>query len=268
MVRVQLYRLSTALLGLVENLIALKRALHNGFWLGLLDNRHLHEVDRAHYSGAGGYLGDEHNLRGLREWEERAIADHMAGAHSFLVLAAGGGREVIALLDRGHEAEGWECNPDLVATGNRILAERGADVRLHVSERDRCPPVMGTYDAILVGWSAYTHIQGRARRVRLLEELRPHLAPDGKILVSFLFRRGPELRLRITARVASPLRRLRGAEAVELGDDLIPTFAHLFTEEEIRVELEQAGYDILSFRTAGYSHAVARPQRRRESTCP
>jgi hypothetical protein len=129
---------------------------------------------------------------------------------------------------------------------------------MELMERDQCPSLESTYDAVVIGWSAYMHIMGRAHRLRLLSDLRQHLADGAPVLLSFFFRTGSERRHRITAAVANAVRRLLGRELVQLGDDLAPAYCHFFTRDEVRAELEEAGYEMALYSTSGYGHAVGR----------
>jgi hypothetical protein len=60
------------------------------------------------------------------------------------------------------------------------------------------------------------------------------------------------------AKIASAVRRLRRDEPVELGDWLAPNFFHLFSEEEIRAELRDAGFRVDHYAGQPYGHALAR----------
>jgi hypothetical protein len=151
-VLVYVYRLSARLLWLVEQALSLLRALHTGIWLGLLDRVDLHRLDELEYRArAGRYLSDEHNLGGLREWEAAAVDAHFGDARRVVVLGAGAGREVLALARAGRWVDGFECNQDMVAKGQRLIAEQGGDVSLNAMERDRCPALDGSYDAAVIG---------------------------------------------------------------------------------------------------------------------
>ncbi len=258
-VLVRAYRLSSRLLSLVEQTLSVLRAFHSGFWLGLLDRADLHRLDELEYRARKGrYLSDEHNLGGLREWEAAAVDAHFGNARRIVVLGAGAGREVLALARAGRRVDGFECNQEMVAVGQRLLVSRGIDASLSTMERDRCPALDGRYDAAVIGWGMYTHVQGRPVRERLLVDLARHLAPGSPVLVSFLFRHQGRRRLAITSATANALRRMLGRELVEGGDTLVSSFTHLFSEEEVRAELESAGYEVLRYSTAGYGHAVAR----------
>jgi hypothetical protein len=64
--------------------------------------------------------------------------------------------------------------------------------------------------------------------------------------------------MRLTATIANRLRRVRGRQAAEIGDDLVPNFVHFFSESEIATEFESGGFQMVEFSSAGYPHAIAK----------
>jgi SAM-dependent methyltransferase len=255
---VRLYAWANRALALLEGGVRLARALHVGFWLGVLRREHLHLADELYYGGHGRYTDDAHNLSGLLGWEADAVDRHFGGVESVVVLGAGAGREVIALAERGLEVVGHEVHPALVAEGRRLLAERGLPATLEPMARDRCPELAGTFAGAVIGWAAYTHVQGRETRVRLLADLREHLVPGAPLLLSFLYRDGRERDFKLIAGLGSAVRRLLGREPLDEGDTVVRTYVHFFTRDEVRSELASAGYELLHHSTTGYGHAVAR----------
>lgn len=91
-------------------------------------------------------------------------------------------------------------------------------------------------------------VPGRDRRVALLRGLRPRVPAGAPVLVSFFSRSPGGRREQVVAAVANPVRRLRGARPVDLGDDLVPDFAHRFTRAEIAAELSAGGFGLRDFR--------------------
>jgi hypothetical protein len=234
-------------------------ALHEGIWLGLLDRHLLNEVTRAHYQGSRIYAARDHNLSGLRPWERSAVERFFNGRSSILVGAAGGGREMLALLRGGFQVDAFECTPDLVTTGEQLVREQGYSGKFIACAADRVPSECGRYDAALVGCGAYSHMAGRATRVAFLRELRSHVRSGGPILLSFFVRYGAG-RARAAAAVARWIRRLRRSnERVELGDMLHGGgFEHWFSEAEIRDEMNAAGLSVDYYSEDPLGHLVAR----------
>jgi hypothetical protein len=260
--RIRAYRAATIRR---RQLLKLANACFDGFWLGLLDRAALDRLDELFYSRgqdvengrAFTYLDEQHNLAGLRDWEAAAIEAHFPPGARVIVTGAGGGREVIALLERGFDAVGYEPNEALVAAGSELIRRLGHEDRLRVSERDAFPPDAPSCDAVLVGWGSYMLIPGRARRLAFLRAVRRSLPEGAPILCSFFLRRPNARYFTIVAETANLLRRIRRAERVERGDTIGHNFVHSFTRAEIEAELAEGGFRLVAFAAEPYGHAVA-----------
>lgn len=234
------------------------RALHDGIYLGLLDPNDLNEVTQHTYSQSKIYPDDAYNLSGLFPWEQSAVDQFFNGCKSVLVAAAGGGREVIALVRRGIRADGFECNPQLLETAQRLLAREGLAANIVSAPADEVPTSFGLYDGGIVGYGAYRHLVGRQARVEFLRRFRGHLGPGGPLLLSFQLR-GESRRDRLVLKIAKLLGELRRAKVpAELGDILFDRFEHRFTRDEVEAELAAAGFKLAHLDQTLVSHAVAR----------
>jgi hypothetical protein len=242
-------------LATVDRMTRVARGAADGLWLGVLDLDELHRLDAAYYAGERMYLDDGYNRRGLWAWEREALDGWFPTEGRVAVTGAGAGREVLALVERGYDAVGYECNADLAAAGNALLDGRA---RIEPAPRDRFPDGVGPVDGLIVGWGSYSHLFGRAARVEFLRGVAGALRPGAPVLVSFLARQGASGRFRVAGSVGSGLRRLRGRPPLDLGDALVPAYAHYFTEDELRAELLEAGLEPLHHATTGYGRAVAR----------
>lgn len=143
---------------------------------------------RASYTQGGGVFA-----QGLWPWE-RALLGHpaLATARTFLLGGAGGGREALALLERGHRVVAFEPSPLLCAASRRALAGRDAVVLegsyegLLGSERGRATlRAQGPFDAVLLGWGSLSHVTEAAQREALFASL-AELAPGAPVAFSFL----------------------------------------------------------------------------------
>jgi hypothetical protein len=242
----------------IQRLPPIPRAIVAGLWLGLLSRVDLHHVDEDFYSEhLSTYASDEHNRRGLFEWERVAIEAHFNGRRNILVGAAGTGRELLALRKLGFCPFGFECHPELVEIGREFLAREHVDAELEYAPRDTCPPIAPEFEAAIVGWSGYTLIGPSVRRVAFLRQLRRLIDDGAPVLLSFHYRLEDDSSLRICHWIASILRCIRRDEPAEFGDSLAPNYLHFFSEEEIRGETAAAGLRLVSYSTSGYGHAIA-----------
>jgi hypothetical protein len=224
------------------------RGAINGLWLGLLSDAGFRLLDERYYDDAAGYRTDEWNERGLFDWERDHVAKHFERGNRVLVLACGGGREVLALLNEGFEATGYEPHPALVTYAREFLAARGYESHVHPAQRDEFPPAAVSADGVVLGWGAFSLVRRRARRIALLSEARRRLPAGGPILLSFYARSSDSRELRMTKAAASGLRRLRGHPPAELGDTLSPNFVHIFTRPRLAEEVRAAGLELADYR--------------------
>jgi hypothetical protein len=150
----------------------------------------------------------------------------------------------------------------LAASCRSLLVGQAVEVQVLEAAPDAVPDGLASYDGAIIGWGAYMHIPGRARRIAFLGQLRRHIRPGGPLLVSYFARRVDGRAFRSKAAIARVIRRLRfSSEPVEIGDSLDRTFDHWFTESDIRSELEQAGFETVSTAADPYGHAVATSRR-------
>ena len=232
--------------------------MHQGLWLGLLDVDDYRHSGSIYYREAGTFAEREHNLSGLKPWERRIHEDHFQSAGSILVPAAGGGREMLALLDEGHGVDGFDCTPELVEVGLELLRERGAEARLLLTEPDEVPDELaGPYDGLWVGWGGYMHIAGRERRVQFLRQLRDRVEEGAPIVLSFWMSPHSSRRLRLIRGLANLVLALRlERRRVEPGDCLPGSFDHHFEQAEVEAEMREGGFEPFGVDEMPYGRAV------------
>lgn len=238
-----------------------------GAFLGVMDREALAALDARYYDerrepvggSTAAYVEAAHMHSGFFDWEAAAVREHFPASGNVVVTGAGAGREVRAALAVGLDAVGYEPNPRLVAAGNALFEREGERARLRSSARDEFPTLDAPPDALIVGWTSYAHIPGRARRLAFLNRARAQLREGTPVLMSFWMREAANRRyMEVVRRVASVARPLTGGEPPELGDLLAPLFVHCFTEREIRAECSASGFECVAFHTAPYPHAIAR----------
>jgi hypothetical protein len=237
---------------------SVQTAVFDGIALGLFDRPLLHAIDELKYDAAARYFEEDYNRSGLTLWELQALERSFPRHGRLLLLAAGAGRELLALTRLGYEVDASEPHPGLVRRANELLAADGSTARVQAAPRDALPEdAIGPYDGLIIGWGAFSLIQGRDRRIALLRALRDRARPGAPLLLSFLCRPRGSRRFKLTATIGNALRRVRiRAEPVELGDGLSYEFMHHFTREEIEQDLRSAGFEPVFYSPRPYGHAV------------
>lgn len=242
----------------------------------------IHPADRASltaalYSSQSTYLPGGHRFRsGLFAWEKRALdGDVFPRSGRALVGAAGAGREVMALIERGFEVVAFDpCVPFVEAARSVAPTDRATIV--HASYADLVDAVTtqrgplaeacaAPFDVVVLGWGSLSHVMPASARSDLLRAIRA-VAPRAPVLASFALE--PEVahpRPGSKGRVRDTLRRafgaLRAPGASEVGDHFFPNtgfFSYLGSDEVVRLAWE-AGYEVRSFDEVPYAHAVLVP---------
>nr|ARD09206.1 DivMT [Prochloron didemni] len=241
-----------------KEIIFALNAFFIGFWLGVLKREHYHLVDSIYYNQTEMYRDENYNKRGLWDWEEKVLAQYFQQCHNLLVVAAGGGREVLALCKRGYEVDGFECNANLLKFANNLIKQEEFASHIKLAPRDQCPDSQKEYDGLIVGWGAYMLIQGKERRIEFLRQLRTQAKKNSPVLLSFFCYSettgGRDFKA--IAMIGNAFRRLLGRECLEVGDNLAPNYVHYFTKDEIASELQAGGFELKIYCTNQYGHAV------------
>lgn len=234
-------------------------ALHAGFWLGFLDSHQLKAIVDHHYDETKLFQTAEHNLHGFLPYEKQLIRDHFGDCRSVVVAAAGGGREMIALAEAGVEVDGFDCNLGLVEKCKEFLALAEVSGQILYAAPDQVPSGLQIYDGGIVGWGAFGLIVGRTKRVNFLRDLKSHLRAGSPLFVSVLRRPEGSRYHAWIYRIARTIRFLRrSTESIEPGDELVNSFSHRFSENELRAELRDAGFEVLVVVETHEMYVVAR----------
>lgn len=241
-----------------NRLVRLATAMHEGFWLGCLSADELNSVTAWHYAQSRESNSPEGNLRGFFDWERSAVERYFPAGSNVLVAGAGGGREILALRRAGYSAEGFECNPAVVEASNAIFDHLGEARGVFLCSPDQVPSGASSYSAVIIGWTAYSHIPSRERRVTFLRALRQRTLPGSPLLLSFFARSGNSRYDALAFWIANRTRRLVPGrkETPEIGDHLNWSYSHWFTREEMESELREAGIRLVDFGEVGEGYAV------------
>jgi hypothetical protein len=232
-------------------------ALTSGFWLGVMSEKSLDYSDELYYNQTKYYTEENYNESGLFDWEKSIIQKHFSGAKNILLIAAGGGREVLALNKMGFEVDSYECNPALIEFGNALLEKNGIENKIKYLPRNTVPGEIRKYDGIIIGWGAYSLIPGSKKRLSFLSALYPFLHKDAPIMISFLFMGKKGRKDNIIKDLSNSFRIFSKKVKTETGDRLVPNFIHYFNEEEVKSELIRAQYRIIDYYSKEYGCIVA-----------
>ncbi|WP_194778166.1 class I SAM-dependent methyltransferase [Pararhodonellum marinum] len=237
-----------------------------GFFLGILDLKDLHEIDVKIYTKRKHYRSDKHNKAPLFNWEREAIQEYFSKGSRILIIAVGGGREAYNLFKLGYEVHPYEYNEELRQFGNDFFLREGMPLTIGDVKRDAFPNTTLTFDGIIIGWGAYTHIKGRDLRITHLKQAYELLNPEGFLMISFWPWSHRYLNLNRIHKIGNFFSRLSGNNKVELGDALMPEFCHFYKQEEIELELQLSGLKVVKYSEEEYGHAVAyKPSRKNEA---
>lgn len=200
-----------------------------------------------HYREAGALFG----------WEEKWFDLRLKRAERVLVGACGAGREVRALIDRGHLVSGFEPAPSLL----RLAESRAPDAELWEDTYESWARAArpGHYDAVVLGWGSISHVLDPAERRALVAHC-SRVCAHGPILLSYWPRatnpQGARARL-----LGAAVGRGLGSGQV-LGDAYRANigFIHMFDGEELSDLAASVGRDlVIEGGPADYSHATLLP---------
>lgn len=225
------------------------------------------------YGGSRSYRPETSSFRAyLFPWEEEAIRRFFPKppAH-VLVGGAGGGREALALIDRGYRVTAFDPSPglaDALAAHAHALPTL-AVYRTRYEELPHLDGVSGqdgaelstlpTIDAAIAGWGSFSHLRTHELRVAALDSLAQ--ATPGPILVSFLGLYDDERPASFVGRLRRALPRRQGRGPADVFSVYIG-FYHRTSGQEVEDLAMAASLEIVyrSFdtRDTNWPHVVLR----------
>lgn len=156
---------------------------------------------------------------GLLPWEHEMLAPPFPSRGRILVGGAGGGREAMALIERGYEVVAFDPARELVRAGAPVIEAAGGVllcasyddvVRAASRQPTRLEGVFATpFDGVLLGWASLSLVVSDQERLSILRALRT-LAPDAPVALSFDEPADPEIPGSDVGRARLLMRRLYG----------------------------------------------------------
>jgi hypothetical protein len=226
------------------------------------------------YSDMRSYLpGGATFEEGLFDWERALFADPVIPRTGRVLLAAaGGGRELKALLDAGYSVTAFEPNPDLWRGAVRVASAHPGALVLNAEYSDLEGAVDGRgplarirdqhFDWVLFGWGSFTHLTETTAQLAALRAVR-NLAPMAPVALSYYLRK-PEAggrAQRVRAEVRRVLSRVGRRTEIEpgLGYSYIGGFVYSFTPQQIRELAAAARYRLHVEEARVFPCAIAVP---------
>ena len=218
--------------------------------------------------------GGEAFSEGLFGWEMALLEDpHLPRSGRVLLGAAGGGRELRALIERGFEVFAFEPVTPLLYSAQKVARGKNAVV-LRATYRDLVAKALGkagplddlagSFDLCILGWGSLSHLTEPSDVVETFRALRT-LSPSAPVIASFL------LRSTVTPNTKGGARTLRrslrraleatGARPVPpgLNYDTASGFFYTFSREELRELCAQAVYGDVRFVGHPFAHMLLVP---------
>jgi hypothetical protein len=259
-----------------------REGLRDELFLALIPPSERADLTAALYAEQRTYLPGGHCFQsGLFAWEKRVFdSDLFPKSGRILLGAAGAGRELVALLDRGFRVVAFDPCEAFVNAARRVLAsspEHAASstiIRASYGDLARAATTGAgplaflttapAFDAVVLGWGSLSHVLPSSERAALFEALRS-IAPSAPVLASFALEPDSSAPPGSKGRVRDALRRLFAAMGApgpsEAGDHFYPDggfFSNLSRDEVVAIGF-RAGYEVALLEDAPYPHAVLVP---------
>jgi SAM-dependent methyltransferase len=145
--------------------------------------------------------------------EEQALLEgYLTRGSRLLDVGCGAGREAVGFARAGLEVVGIDVAPAMIDRARERARAAGLAIEFVVGEPLTWPASGAPFDAIYFSPGIYSHIPGRARRVRTLARLRGLLARGGLIVLGPIL--SPPLPLLSRTRLVDGLRRVGRAAGI------------------------------------------------------
>jgi hypothetical protein len=210
---------------------------------------------------------------GLHDWEERIVGGPLFPRKGRILLgAAGGGREMLPLAERGYDLVVFE--PSKLFLGARAVAAPFANVQVvRASYADlvraveaRTGPlaeaVSNNFDAVILGWGSLSHVTAAEDRTALFRAIR-RIAPKAPVVFSFF--RPPRARAGRLERLRRPVQWLLRPLGSEVGSRLRFSLTFGFVRplelDDLTALAASTDYHLLQAESVQWGNGVFLPRR-------
>lgn len=189
---------------------------------------------------------------GLWESEKMMIKKYFNPENRILDIGCGAGRTTIGLYRLGyHLIEGLDLSEAMIAQARRISKELKYDLTFSVGDAACLDYDDETFEAALFSFNGIMQIPGRKNRIKVLEEIKRILKPEGYFLFTTHDRdSSKEYELFWKEEKRKWALHLQDKSLHEFGDKIIKMeerdiFLHFPTGEEVISSLEEAGFVLI-----------------------
>jgi SAM-dependent methyltransferase len=199
-------------------------------------------------------------LSGLSHYEQEFYDRFLRPGDTILLIGCGTGRDLIALLRRGHEVEGLDPARRPLLIARQMLDTLGLTAVLR-AEGIETAELERTYDVVVFSQFCYGYLPETRSRVAVLEKVKAALRPGGRVIIPYTpVARRRTLPIRLTRLVTSLSRSDWRPEVgdklwVSLADWRFVHFDHEFEPGEVEAEAVAAG-----LRVAFHSQGPTAPE--------
>ncbi len=227
--------------------------------------------DGIRQSWEGFHRRDEDIASGLMDWERDLVGRFVRPGEAVLVVGAGSGRDVIALVEGGCRVTGVEpAAAALARAGDLLRARQLAATLIEGFFEDVAVP--GRFDVVMFSYYSYSYVPEARRRTAALRKAASSLTDGGRILVSYAPMPGPHPFLIRIARAAAAICRtdwrLEPGDYVTIESGAFRGYVHAFADGEIEREAVAAGLDVVHHVRYPDPVAVLRPRSISSSSSP
>lgn len=238
-------------------------AIQSGLFMGLIDKQNFQYFDTYPFNESEEIDLSRETQLGLEPWERQIEQQHLTGKENLIVIAAGGNRELVGFQELGYNAVGIEYGIGLCEASEQALIASGNQPSIVHADRFLISGAADSYDAAFIARKYLSHVHDRTVRVKFLQNIRNVLSQDAILACGYYTREHDGLAFRAQALVANALGKLLGRtdQTVETGDHLdpdTPLYHHHYTLDEVRSELQEAGFEVVDHGNEWFGWAVAR----------